>query len=172
MSALDLWYGHGAGSHLIPDFDEETGYLPPGTHDASIEEFRDRFAWNDSRRLLLSRFEEVLRQLYDAGVEEVFVGGSFSTGAPAPNDIDAFWPFKPGIDRSKIDPVLLDMNAFVRDPATGQPVRPMKLKYDVELFVQIRPNALISGKLFHEFFGHSHDGLARGLVRLVRSTVP
>jgi hypothetical protein len=156
---------------LIPDFDEETGYLPLGIHDASLQEIRERLTWSDARRRLFSRFEEVLRQLFDAGVDEVFIGGSFATGAPAPNDIDAFWPFKAGLDLSKIDPVLLNMDERVRDPATGKRVRPMKLKYGVELFVRIGPNARINGKLFHEFFGRSRDGLARGLIRLVRSIV-
>jgi hypothetical protein len=156
---------------LIPDFDEETGYLPPGIHDASVQEVRDRFTWSGSRRRLFWRFEEVLRQLFDAGVDEVFIGGSFSTGAPAPNDIDAFWTFKTGIDLSKIDPVLLIMDAHVRDPATGKRVRPMKLKYGVELFVEIGHAPTMSGKPFREFFGHSRDGIARGLVRLVRSAM-
>jgi hypothetical protein len=156
---------------LIPDLDKETGYLPPGIHDASIEELREHFVWNDSRRLLLSHFEKVLYQLYDAGIDEVFIGGSFSTSTPAPKDIDAFWIYKAGLDLSKIDPVLLNMNTFVRDPVTGQSVRPMKLKYGVELFIQTGPTARINGKLFGEFFGHSRDGVARGLIRLVRSAV-
>lgn len=88
---------------MIPDFDEETGYLPPGVHDASVQEIRERFTWNEHRRRLFSRFEGVVRQLFDAGVDEVFICGSFSTSAPAPNDIDAFWSYKPGIDFAKID---------------------------------------------------------------------
>lgn len=63
------------------------------------------------------------------------------------------------------------MSSFVRDPSTGKFVRPMKLKYSVELFLELGSEAMMSGKSFREFFSQSRDGVARGLLRLVRSVL-
>lgn len=120
---------------MIPAFDPQTGYLPPGIHGAGLAEIRDRFGTTVRRAKLMAGLTSVLNQLWAAGVKDVFIDGSFCTATPVPNDIDGYWLFVPGIDVSKLDPVLLQLAVFVTDPTTGEAVRPMKLRYGVELFV-------------------------------------
>lgn len=152
---------------MIPELDRATGYLPPGVHDATFGEFQERFATNGRRLALLNGLRQVVSQLFKAGVEEVFVGGSYCTKAPLPNDIDGYWVYKKGLDRSKIDPVILNMNSLVLDPISGRFVRAIKLKYGVEFFMDT-PNATINGLTCERFFRFSRDGTERGIIRIRR----
>ncbi len=63
---------------MIPEFDEN-GNLPPGVHDATIEEVRTRFAYNPARELLFDAFLEVMNMLVECGSPEVHLDGSFIT---------------------------------------------------------------------------------------------
>jgi hypothetical protein len=150
---------------VIPELDRDTGYLPPGVHDATFGEFQARFATNGRRLTLINGLRRVVSQLFAAGVEEVFIGGSFCTKTPLPNDVDGYWVYKKGLDRNKIDPVILNMNAHALDPVSGRFVRAIKLKYGVEFFMD-SPNATIDGLTCAEFFGFSRDGKERGIIRV------
>jgi hypothetical protein len=73
---------------VIPDFDEQ-GYLPPGVHQATLDEIEERFGQEPELR----RVEmESLRWLADlarrAGVLRIIVNGSFVTDTYEPNDVD------------------------------------------------------------------------------------
>jgi len=153
---------------MIPAFDPDTGYLPPGIHAATLAEIRDRFGTTVRRAKLMTGLTSVLSQLWAAGVNDVFIDGSFCTATPVPNDIDGYWLFVPGIDTSKLDPVLLQLAVFVADPTTGEAVRPMKLRYGVEFFVHPISKATITGMTYPEFFSRSRDGLPRGYVHIIR----
>lgn len=150
---------------MIPDFDETSGYLPKGEHNAGLAEFQQRFAWNGRRLKLFGGLQAVIAQLWAAGVDEIYIAGSFCTAAPLPNDIDGFWVYKQGIDTSKIDPVVLQMNTHAIDPVTGRVTRVMKIKYGVEFFMET-PNFRLDGMTLREFFSRSRDGSPRGLIRL------
>ncbi|MCX6022257.1 MAG: hypothetical protein NTZ05_11105 [Chloroflexi bacterium] len=52
---------------MLPPFDPDTGYLPPGPHAASWAEIVERFGWNERRRTLLDGLALALRDLYAAG---------------------------------------------------------------------------------------------------------
>jgi hypothetical protein len=149
---------------VIPKFNEN-GYLPEGIHDATFAEFQQRFVWNGKRLQLLDGLRQVVRQLWDAGVEEIYIAGSFITAAPLPNDVDGYWVYRKGIDLSKIDPVILNMNIHVLDPISGRYVRMIKLKYGCEFFMHSR-NAIPKGITCAEFFAFSRDGVPRGTIRL------
>ncbi len=73
---------------MIPAF-EEHGYLPPGVHQASLEEIEIRFGCESELRRVQM---ESLRWLVDlarrAGVERLVVNGSFVTDTFEPNDVD------------------------------------------------------------------------------------
>jgi hypothetical protein len=80
----------------IPPFNER-GLLPPGTHECTVEELRDRFGQfivldrrGSDRRAKLS--EQLLAYLREVGatklVTEVIVNGSYVTAKAEPNDID------------------------------------------------------------------------------------
>lgn len=79
----------------IPSLDPDYGYLPPGEHWCSLREIHDTYGHNYQRQALLYSFEDYLelRVPKDFSVE-IFVGGSFVTSKPHPNDIDATMKFK------------------------------------------------------------------------------
>jgi hypothetical protein len=77
------------------------GLLPPGDHPLTITELRQSFlvsgqgadvpTWGNSwRGQLVDNLELFVRQLWQVGVERIFVNGSFVTGKPDPGDIDAY----------------------------------------------------------------------------------
>lgn len=55
---------------MIPAFDEATGNLPPGIHDASWEEIVDRFGHNATRRKQLQGLKRALDELASAGLAQ------------------------------------------------------------------------------------------------------
>jgi hypothetical protein len=153
---------------MLPDFDPETGYLPPGVYPATLTEIRARFGTTVRRSRLMSGLMAVITQLWNAGVEEICIDGSFCTATPVPKDIDGYWVFVKGLDTTKIDPVLLQMSVVITDPSTGELVRPMKLRYGVEFYVHPIHKATPQGMTYPEFFSRSRDGVARGYVRIVK----
>ena len=65
------------------------GLLPQGTHDCTLPEIEDAFAWNDDRRLLLQKFRDCLaKEIRSRFTEPIYVDGSFVTDKEQPNDID------------------------------------------------------------------------------------
>jgi hypothetical protein len=153
---------------MLPPFDDQTGYLPAGVHDATLAEIKARFGQTVRRARLFANLRIVVEQLWDAGVVEVCIDGSFCTLTPIPNDIDGYWIYVKNLDVNKLDPVLLQVGTFVTDPSSGEPVRPMKLRYGVEFFVHPIHRATSDGLSYPEFFSRSRDGIARGLVRILK----
>jgi len=83
----------------LPNLDLLRGYLPPGIHQASHDEIRDRLVsiapkpglWpmSDRRKVLFSGYERLIEALTLAGINtEQWIGGSFVSRTDAPNDID------------------------------------------------------------------------------------
>lgn len=66
----------------------EKGFLPPGVYSTGLEEFSARFATNAHREGQMQRLEPMLKQLKVAGIDEVYVAGSFVSAKPHPGDID------------------------------------------------------------------------------------
>jgi hypothetical protein len=87
----------------IPDFTPD-GFLPPGVHDASVEEIRSRFGTfqgSDRRPRLVEKLEQLLAEARQTGlVVAVIVDGSFVTATPKPDDIDLILLVRPGHDFS------------------------------------------------------------------------
>lgn len=144
----------------VPPFDPETGYLPPGEHDASWSEVQERFGWNAARRVLLDGLHEALRLLADAGCTRVWLNGSFVTAKDEPGDFDAVWD-DDGIDEDRVDPVFYEF-------ADGR--REQKARFGGELF----PNwiDLSSQSRFVDFFQHDIERRAKGIVVINPSEVP
>src|SRR6266581_446654 len=73
---------------MIPEFNDD-GYLPPGIHQATMEEIAARFGQESEIRQVQM---ESLRWLVDlarrAGVQRIVVNGSFVTDKLEPNDVD------------------------------------------------------------------------------------
>jgi hypothetical protein len=95
---------------MIPESIEINGIwksLPPGIHDASLQEIELRFATNETRKAQYEGFKRGLQSLKNAGCKIVFLDGSYVTDKPRPGDFDACWE-DIGVDYNKLDPVLLD----------------------------------------------------------------
>ena len=75
---------------MIPPFNEH-GELPEGVHEATWAELVERYGLSAQRTWLLGQLGPALRALQTAGADMVFVGGSFVTSKPDPQDIDAYW---------------------------------------------------------------------------------
>jgi len=83
----------------IPSRDDELGYLPPGEHEATLEEVEQTFGLrNFRRREIMKGLKRVLEQLKARGVETVFLDGSFVTEKERPNDVDTIYVAPPGAD--------------------------------------------------------------------------
>jgi len=72
------------GGSLIPLFEPETGALPPGDHEVSLEEIAKRLGFTARRRWLLKGLRAAVQAFWAAGVEEVYLDGSFCTEKPDP----------------------------------------------------------------------------------------
>lgn len=143
---------------MIPGFVDIDGawqVLPPGIHDATMEEIERRFATNNLRRDLFEGFKRGVEALRRAGCKVVFLDGSYVTEKDRPGDFDACWD-PSGVDHRKLDPVLLDFS---------QKRRRQKLKYGGEFFPSsTRADGI---RTFVEFFQTDrHTGKPKGIIRL------
>ena len=98
--------------YVIPDFVDIGGLwkvLPPGVHDATLEEVESRFATSERRKRLFSGFREGVMALRKAGCRKIFLDGSFVTEKTNPGDFDVCWE-NIGIDDTKLDTIFIDFN--------------------------------------------------------------
>ena len=72
---------------MIPAFDPTTGALPPGDHRATLEEIESRFGFTPRRRWLLKGLRAAVNAFWLAGIEDIFIDGSFALRNP----IRAMW---------------------------------------------------------------------------------
>jgi hypothetical protein len=79
---------------MIPPFEQASGYLPPGIHPASWEEFNQRYATSERRRDMIAGLKLALEELRAAGCKIAYVDGSFVTDENDPADFDACWDAK------------------------------------------------------------------------------
>jgi ribonuclease PH len=69
---------------MIPDFDPNTGFLPPSIHDATWEEFEERFGTTLQRKDLIKGLLRAVRDLRSCGCRTIYVDGGFTTKKTAP----------------------------------------------------------------------------------------
>lgn len=85
----------------IPEFDER-GLLPPGTYEVTFDQLRASVlvggpalpvdGWHaEWRGYLVDQAEVLVRQLWQVGIAEVLLDGSFVEDKPHPNDIDGYF---------------------------------------------------------------------------------
>ena len=73
---------------MIPPF-EENGYLPPGTHRATLDEIEPRFGGKpEIRRAQMQSLHWLVDIARRAGAARLVINGSFVTDIPEPNDLD------------------------------------------------------------------------------------
>jgi len=98
--------------------------LPPGIHDAAMEEIKQHFATNPVSTLLYHGFVQGAGALKYAGCTTIYLNGSFVSDKPNPADYDACWE-PSGVDPGKLDMVFLDF---------GDSRRRQKAKFGGEFF--------------------------------------
>jgi hypothetical protein len=72
----------------LPSLHLITGLLPPGEHDATLDEVETRFATNRQRRKIFVGLRFVVEGLRAQGVKDIYVDGSFVTAKERPNDAE------------------------------------------------------------------------------------
>lgn len=80
----------------IPDFDDQTGYLPAGDHCASLDDVERRYCWTYRRREIFASLKRIVEQLEANGVETIWLDGSFVTDKDRPGDVDVIYVPPPG----------------------------------------------------------------------------
>jgi hypothetical protein len=83
---------------VIPQFEEPSGLLPPGDHEATLAEIQARFCWNYRRREIYRGLEYVAGELVSHSVEKIWVDGSFVTKKERPRDVDVAYEVPNGAD--------------------------------------------------------------------------
>jgi len=140
----------------IPDLDPN-GLLPPGIHDTSLDEIRERFGFTLRRIRLLGGLQRALQNLAGAGVDVVFLDGSFVTRKRQPGDVDGCWEVNDHIDEAVLDPVFLDSDSH----STAM----MKRRYGVHFFIAQDIEGQ-SGVPFVDFFQKTLDDQPKGILRI------
>jgi Family of unknown function (DUF6932) len=152
---------------LIPPFDPETGALPPGDHQATLEEIARRLIFTPRRRWLLTGLRAAIEAFWAAGIEEIYIDGSFCTEKPDPGDIDGYWVEPDAEVYERIDPYWIDFT-----PVLAQPVRKWKWRmwsdHGVEFFIHPAMQATAE-ESFPAFFRHDREGRTRGVIQVIRS---
>ncbi|MCL2700364.1 MAG: hypothetical protein FWE88_01570 [Phycisphaerae bacterium] len=181
----------------IPAFTND-GLLPPGEYEVSFEELRKSVLvlgpgdlgefslWGSEwRRLLVNNLEILTRQLWQVGVREVFVDGSFAEDNNHPGDIDGYFVCEPGSlhedglqkQLNALDPYKIwEWNRASRTsyPGYKKPQLPMWHRYRVELHPYVPESGLDCGIYdgsgrrleFPSAFRQSRDGKPKGIIKL------
>ena len=132
---------------MIPPFDE-SGFLPPGIHPATLPESEARFGRSSElRRVQMESVRWMVDLAVRAGVQRIVLNGSFATDIMDPNDVDC---------------VLLIGRGFPADAAAeaelnvGLPFLEMKLvgKADFEDYVNVT-------------FGTDRMGVPKGMIEVI-----
>lgn len=184
---------------MLPEFDSD-GCLPAGDYELTLAELRQSMLvvgpsarypnWDTSwRGALVSNVEVLIQQLWQVGVTEIFVDGSFVEDKEHPNDIDGYFEcdlreLASGRLQSALN--LLDPHkVWTWAPASrrgyrGYPKKqlPMWHQYRVELYPHFGQLSGIRDKHGNElefpsaFRLSRRDGRPRGIVKIKKETTP
>jgi len=147
---------------MLPPFEPATGYLPPGVHEATWEEFVTRYGITSHRLELLAGLRAALNSLRAAGCRRAYVDGSFVSAKHTPGDFDACWEVA-GVNLDLLDPVLLDFS--------GRRIA-QKAKYGGELFIADAIAEPRTGRRYLHFFQHDGAGRPKGIVAFSLGALP
>ena len=74
----------------IPKFNAY-GLLPPGLHTSSLVEIEQSLAFSSKRQdMIETGLKPMIQSLLSIKISTIFIGGSFVTTKPSPNDIDGY----------------------------------------------------------------------------------
>ncbi|HEU4470715.1 MAG TPA: hypothetical protein VFR58_06520 [Flavisolibacter sp.] len=145
---------------MIPNFIVIPGapwpVLPPGIHNATIDEVRIRYATSPHRVHLYNGLIAGLDNIFGSGCVQIYLNGSFITAKPKPKDYEVAW------DPRFVNPASLDSLFLEFWRGTVEQAR----KYGGEYF----PSHIIeakSAKKFIDFFQQEkHTGQPKGIIRI------
>jgi hypothetical protein len=181
----------------LPDFTDD-GLLPPGDYLLTLADLaastlvagprnRQLYSnWDSNwRSRLVENLGVLVRQLWQVGIENVFVDGSFAEDKERPNDIDGY--FECDLGRLSSGELERELNlldphkVWTWDPASRRAFRgypkkqlPMWHVYRVELYPHYGQLCGIRDDFGHElefpsaFRRSRRDGKPRGIVKIVR----
>lgn len=180
---------------------DDNGRLPPGEYGMTIDDLQKSILvtgeedknddWQTKWRLeLVQNLEVLVKQLWEEGIDEIYIDGSFATDKLHPGDIDGYFVLtKPegtpgGIFEEELCQRLNNRDEFKiwtwkdKDRIKPAPAEkgqlPMWHKYHVELWPeygqwsgQIHP--LTEAKLTHaELFRITREGEDKGIIKLLK----
>ncbi len=184
---------------MLPEFSDD-GLLPPGDYALSIEELRASMLvhgpgsacpnWDPSWRAhLVDNLAVLVRQLWQVGLTEIFVDGSFAEDKDHPNDIDGYFAcdlmdLASGRLEARLN--LLDPHkVWTWDPASRRSYRgypkkqlPMWHVYRVELYPHVGQLSGIRDRYGNElefpsaFRISRRDGRPKGIIQIVPGGEP
>ena len=180
----------GAG---LPSEFTKAGLLEPGEHSMALEQLRlsmfvtgprgARHTWDrDWRAHLVENLALLAHQLWQVGIDEIFIDGSFVEDKDHPNDIDGYFV----CEGTRLKELKRELNLLDEDeiwtwgradklpcgPAQKKKL-PMWCKYRIELYPHhgqvIGLDKLGNEIHFPAFFRkHAATGQPKGIVRLVK----
>ncbi|MBN4080678.1 hypothetical protein JYT31_03335 [Beggiatoa alba] len=131
---------------------QENGELPPGEHQASLDEVETVYGSStDRRKRLIRGLRDAANNFELSGVRKLWIDGSFITDKEKPNDIDGCWEYLSCVDIKKLDPVFLASRME------------MKKKYGLDFFISNIIEAE-SALPFPKFFQVNRDGDPKGII--------
>ena len=132
---------------MIPPFDE-SGFLPPGVHPATLEEVQARFGrQSELRRVQMESVRWMVDLARRAGVLRIVLNGSFVTDIIEPNDVDC---------------VLLFPSGRWRDRQALRQLRKSLPFLSIALVDQNDFNHLVE-----DFFAHDRLGTPKGMIEVL-----
>jgi hypothetical protein len=141
--------------------------LPGGDYPATLAEIGKRLGFTPRRRWLLKGLRKAVEAFWAAGIEEVYIDGSFCTGKPDPGDIDGYWVGPDSGVYDRLDPYWIDF-----DPVFIPQLRKRKWRMWAERGVEffIHPHMKAAPEIgFPEFFRRDRDGQPRGVILVVKA---
>jgi hypothetical protein len=133
----------------IPAFEQSTGLLPPGDHEATLAEIYDRLCWNYRRKEVYQGLEYVAGELRSHQVAQIWVDGSFVTNKDRPRDVDVAYEVPEGANPD--------------DWGWLSPAR----HRDLKKFRRVDLHQDWPGQpKMYKFFCHDRNGTPKGIVRL------
>ncbi|MAX24158.1 MAG: hypothetical protein CMJ19_06610 [Phycisphaeraceae bacterium] len=180
---------------MLPPFTDD-GLLPPADYTLTLDEVRasvliedpqpsrEDSHWDSGWRLkLVDNLGVMVAQLWQVGITEIFVNGSFVEDKDHPNDIDGY--FVCDLRRLASGDLERELNlldphkVWTWDPTTRRPYRgypkkqlPMWHQYRVELYPHVGQVSGIRDKHGHElefpaaFRQSRRDGHPKGIIRI------
>jgi hypothetical protein len=131
---------------MIPPFDD-SGFLPPGVHPATLAEIEDRFGHrSELRREQMESVRWMVDLALRAGVRRIILNGSFVTDIMEPNDVDC---------------VLLTGRGFPKDPAAEAQLCAGLPFLEIALVRQSRFDRLV------QFFATDRFEAPKGMVEVI-----